>query len=192
MCATFQLSFDDVTEIKKISDEITTKYGENTAAQCFNKDFFPKSDVPIIGPESKISLLKWGFPMKGSKSVVFNARAESLAEKSIFKSSLAKRCLVPATSFYEWDKEKKKYRISDETRKLIYMAGIWKSYQTPKGIKEYYFTIITTAPNEQIGKIHNRMPAIIRQENIPLWFGDTENALKLLKPYEEQLMIGFA
>jgi putative SOS response-associated peptidase YedK len=189
MCATFQLSFDDIAEIKKISDEVTAKYGEDTAAQCFNKDFFPKSDVPIFGPESKISLLKWGFPMKGSKSVVFNARAESLAEKSMFKSGLDKRCLVPATSFYEWDKEKKKHRISDETRKLFYMAGIWKAYQNPEGIKEYFFTIITTAPNQQISRIHNRMPAIIQQENISVWFGDTDNALKLLKPYEEQLTI---
>ena len=192
MCATFQLSFDDIAEIKKISDEITAKHGEDTAIQCFNRDYFPKSEVPVIGPGDKVSLLRWGFPMKGSKSVVFNARAESLGEKGMFKNSLDKRCLVPATSFYEWDKEKKKYRISDETRKLFYMAGIWKAYQNLEGVKEYYFTIITTAPNEQIGKIHNRMPAIIRQENIPLWFSDTENALKLLKPYEERLMIGFA
>jgi len=64
MCATFQLSFDDIAEIKNISDEITVKYGEDAATQCFNKDFYPKNEVPIIGPESKISLLKWGFPMK--------------------------------------------------------------------------------------------------------------------------------
>lgn len=124
MCATFQLSFDDIAEIKEISDEITIKYGEGTATQCFNKDFFPKSKVPIIGPESKVSLLNWGFPMKGSKNVVFNARAENLADKNMFKSSLDKRCLVPATSFYEWDRQKKKYRIFDETRKLFYIAGI--------------------------------------------------------------------
>jgi putative SOS response-associated peptidase YedK len=189
MCATYQLSFDDIAEIKKISDDITAKYGEDTASQCFSKDFYPKDEVPIIGPENKISLLRWGFPMKGSKSVVFNARAESLADKGMFKSSLDKRCLVPATSFYEWDKAKKKYRISSETRRLFYMAGIWKVFMNPAGDKEFCFTIITTSPNDQISRIHNRMPAIISPESIPVWFADTENALKLLKPFEEQLAI---
>jgi putative SOS response-associated peptidase YedK len=107
----------------------------------------------------------------------------------MFKSSLDKRCLIPATSFYEWDMEKKKYRISSETRKLFYMAGIWKAFMNPTGDKKFCFTIITTSPNNQISKIHNRMPAIIPSENIPVWFADTESALKLLKPFEEQLEI---
>ena len=66
MCATYQLSFDDLKEIRNIADQITKKFGKEGSARCFSKDFFPKSLAPVIGPEDKVSLLKWGFPMRDS------------------------------------------------------------------------------------------------------------------------------
>lgn len=189
MCATFQLCFDDSDDIRELSGAITEKYGDEAAAQCFGRDFFPKSEAPVIGPGKTVSLLKWGFPMKGSKNVVFNARAESLAEKSMFQSSLEKRCLVPATAFYEWNREKTKYRISGGDRGLFYMAGLWKAFVTPAGEKEFRFTIITTAPNGQVERIHSRMPALIPSGDIAVWFGETQDALRLLTPSPALLQI---
>jgi len=189
MCATFQLSFDDVMEIKNIADEITKKYGSETAEHCFNKDYFPKSEVPIVGAENKVSLLRWGFPLQGSGNVIFNARSESLAEKSMFKTVNTNRCLVPATAFYEWDKEKRKYRISLVNGRLFYMAALWEGIVQADGKKKYYFTIITTEANMQIKQIHNRMPAIITKEYIQAWLNGNTDDIKLLKPIEEIMTI---
>lgn len=141
MCAIFQLSFEDIKEIKNMADEITKKYENEAAEQCFNVDLYPKSTALVLGPQKKGTLMKWGFPMRGSSNVVFIARAESLNEKSMFRSSLANRCLIPATSFYEWSKEKKKYRIKTEPSRMIYMAALWKPYLY-QGNKVYCFTKI--------------------------------------------------
>lgn len=188
MCATYQLAFEDIKEIKEIADKITEKYGSAEAKRCFSSDFFPKSTAPVIGPENKVALLKWGFPMKGISRVIFNARSENLESKSIYKTALEHRCLVPVTSFYEWDKDKTKYKIFIETAKLFYLAGLWKEYLI-SGSKVFCYTIITTEPNEQMKKIHNRMPAILTPEQSPLWVGgSTKDALRLLKPFDEELV----
>lgn len=188
MCAIFQLSFDDIKEIKDIADEITRKYGNEAAEQCFNVDRYPKSTAPVLGPQRKVALMRWGFPMKGNSNVIFNARAESLTEKMMFKDSLANRCLIPATSFYEFDKEKKKYRVNVEQTGLIYLAALWKPYLF-QGNKGFCFCIITTEPNEQIEKIHSRMPAIIPANDTQVWLEGGAGALGLLKPVEQPMMI---
>jgi putative SOS response-associated peptidase YedK len=189
MCATYQLSFDDLKEIRSIADQITKKYGKEESARCFSKDFFPKSLAPVIGPEDKVSLLKWRFPMRNSSQVVFNARADKLEISPMYRASLNNRCLVPITSFYEWDKEKKKYRISLENQRLFYLAGLWKEYLID-GNKSFFYTIITTEPNEQIGQIHNRMPAIISGEDANSWIaGNTRSMLSLLKPFDAHVCI---
>ena len=188
MVASIHIIFDYIPEFKKISEEITKKYGPEAADRTFSRDIFPKYEAPVIGKKRQVLLLKWGFPMKDSNQVVFNARAEGLTEKSMFKSSLGKRCLVPATSFYEWNEEKKKYRIAPENKRSFYLAGLWKEYII-NGSKSFYFTIITTAPSKQMETIHNRMPAIITPDHSQDWLSDRMDALKLLRPYEKVLTI---
>lgn len=189
MCAIYQLTFDDFKEIKDIADKIAEKYGQDEANRCFSNDFYPKSLAPVVGPENRISLLSWGFLMKNKKSVIFNARSESLETSSLYKTALSNRCLIPATSFYEWDSDKTKYRISVENQKLFYFAGLWKKYII-NGSRIFCYTIITTEPNSQISQIHNRMPAIITMEERRSWFeNDIENALKMLKPANPILSI---
>lgn len=190
MCAIFQLAFEDIKEIKDIANEVTRKYGSEAAEQCFNIDLYPKSTAPVIGPQRKVALMRFGFSLRGSNKVVFNARAESLTEKSMFKTSLVNRCLVPATSFYEFDKEKKKYSFKTEQGGLFYLAALWKSYMH-EGNKVYCFCIITTAPNEQIGRIHSRMPAIIPAESTQEWLESSGEVLGLLKPMEQEMMVEY-
>lgn len=189
MCATYQLSFDDLAEIKEISDEITNKYGEDAANRAFSGDFFPKSEAPVIGKRNQIIMLKWGFPMKNSKRVIFNARAESLTEKPLYRGIISNRCLVPATAFYEWDSSKTKYRISVDGARLFYMAALWKAETINDNTKVYYYTIITTEPNRQIKEIHSRMPAIIAPENSKAWLRDNKKALSLLRPFETEMTL---
>jgi putative SOS response-associated peptidase YedK len=189
MCATYQLSFDDLAEIKKIADEITHKYGGEAANRTFGNDFYPKSEAPVIGKRNQVVMLKWGFPTKDTKKIIFNARAESLTEKNLYKGILSNRCLVPATAFYEWSGDKTKYRISVGGASLFYMAALWKAEILNDNQKAYYYTIITTEPNRQMKEIHSRMPAIIAPENSQIWLNDESAAFRLLRPYEAEMKL---
>lgn len=184
MCATFQLAADDVEEIHRITQDIDAKYGEGSGLACLEHDFFPKQAIPVIGPGGKISLLQWGFPMKNSAQVVFNARAESLREKPMFRSCLSNHCLIPATLFYEWDKSKKKFKVAFSDRPFFYMAGLWRREQKPDGSKLFCTTIITTAPNRTIGQIHNRMPAVLAGDDVQRWLSGGAESLDLLRTFE--------
>lgn len=188
MCAIFQLAKEDNEEIKYIADEITRRYGGEAAEKCFNADLYPKSAAPVIGPQHKVALMRFGFPVKDEKNVVFNARAETLTQKAMFRTSLSNRCLVPATAFYEFDKDKKKHRFIPESGGIIYFAALWKPY-FHENKKVFDFCIITTQPNEQIGKIHSRMPAIIAAADSSEWLEGDMTALELLKPLERGIVM---
>jgi len=193
MCATFQIfSDDEVEDLRNICNQIQKKYGDEAVAKYTHSDFYPKSLVPVIDPNNDVTLLKWGFPMSGKSEVIFNARAESLNEKPIYKNCLTNRCLILATAFYEWSKaeNKRKVQISLADETFFYLAGLWKTYQNADGNKETYFTIITTEPSEQMKAIHHRMPAIITKEYAPLWLSNYwVDACGLLRPYERELKI---
>lgn len=126
MCATFLLSSEDSTEIRNICEELTKKYGKEATDKALNTDLYPKSTAAVIGAGGRPALLKWGFPFQGRSDTLFNARAESLETKGVYRSILNNRCLIPATRFYEWDKAKKKYVFTVDSG-LFFMAGLWKT-----------------------------------------------------------------
>lgn len=188
MCATFLLSSGDAEEIRNICDELTKKYGRERAERTFDKDLYPKGEAPVIGGNGRAALLKWGFPLKGS-GTAFNARAESLEEKKMYSTVLRNRCLIPATAFYEWDKEKRKHRIAVADAKVFYMAGLWRAELLPDGAREFCFTIITTEPNDQIREIHGRMPAIIAPEEREKWLGGMGHISEMLRTFDGKMTI---
>lgn len=106
----------------------------------------------------------------GYKSI--NARGESVAARPAFRAAFrARRCLVPATGFYEWKAlagRKQPYLISLKSGELFSFAGLWETWIGPEG-ELRSFTIITTAPNELMARIHERMPAIIAREHYARW-----------------------
>ena len=80
-------------------------------------EIYPTENAPVIVKKKhkQLKLFKWGFPPSYTKRPIINARAETIDEKPTFRESFQKkRCLVPATSFFEWKKDKKgkiKHRI---------------------------------------------------------------------------------
>ena len=101
-----------------------------------------------------------------------NARGESVAAKPAFRAAFRqRRCLVPASGFYEWkvqDGGKQPYLIRPRGGGLLSFAGLWESWAGPEG-EVRSFTIITTEPNELMARIHDRMPAIIPREQHARW-----------------------
>lgn len=123
-----------------------------------------------------------------------NARKETIMELKTFKPLMEKnkRCLVIADSFIEWEtigKEKLPYRFILPDQPVFAFAGLY-SWWKDKATQEWYksFTILTTEPNEKVGKLHNRMPVILSKEEEKIWLsGDVPFAdlLTLCDPFPD-------
>lgn len=163
----------------------------------------PSMEVPIIIRESpnRAVMMKWGlvpFWAKDAKigNRMINARAETVQTKPAFRTSLKrKRCLVPATGFYEWRRTKDGkiphfVRMKDES--FFAFAGLYDHWKDAEGNKLVTFTIITTEPNALMSKIHNRMPVILQPEDEQVWLENKELAsdqlVRLFKPYPARSM----
>ncbi len=121
--------------------------------------------------------LHWGLIPSWSKdrkisSHLINARSETLSEKPSFRAAFKKRrCLIPATGFYEWQKTesgKHPYHIHRPDYSLFALAGLWEHWEN-QGETVYSCTIVTTAANELMQPIHDRMPVVVERENYSIW-----------------------
>ena len=147
------------------------------------------------------AFMRWGLvpfwakdPKIGARMI--NARAETVAEKSAFRNALKKhRCLVLADGYYEWQKTpvgKRPFRIVMRSGEPFAMAGLWETWKNPQGNVVTSCTIITTASNDFLIPIHNRMPVILPREKEELWLEpDNDDAAVLagiLTPYSDEGM----
>jgi putative SOS response-associated peptidase YedK len=127
---------------------------------------------------------------------MFNARAETIAEKPSFKNAFQKRrCLIPADGFYEWQKlgkVKKPLRFSLKSGEPFGFAGLYETWISPEQKPVNTCTIITTAANELTLPIHDRMPVILSKDNEAAWIDpdnhDQKELLSILKPYTSNEM----
>ncbi|CDZ24596.1 hypothetical protein CCDG5_1486 [[Clostridium] cellulosi] len=191
MCAVYKLKLKPDGEIIR---KIKERYGEEIAMDYLDAQLFPKSTAPVLGPSRKIALLKWGFPVSGKSRIVFNARAESLTQKPMFKSCIQNRCIVPATGFFEWGEaggKKQKYEIETDDE-VMYFAALFKKFYDSNGEKVFCYTIITTPPNDEMAKIHSRMPAILDAEGQQKWLDPQTDPADILLPYPKSLVISRA
>jgi len=133
---------------------------------------------------------------KRLKFSTFNARADNLLKSAAFRNSVSnKRCVVLASFFYEPDKINYPkpphpwhlFRFRDQT--VMLMAGLYNIWKDPKTNEELYtFTIITTEPNEVVGKFHSRSPVLLQSvDEATEWLNpdmvEKEQIMEFLKPY---------
>jgi len=119
-----------------------------------------------------------------------NARAETVAEKPSFRDAFAdRRCLVLADGFYEWQGHrgsKQPYRIARADGEPFAFAGLWETWGSNGGTLRTT-TIVTTASNETVGAVHDRMPVILEPDEERRWLaGDDADELRsMLDPYPD-------
>jgi putative SOS response-associated peptidase YedK len=122
--------------------------------------------------------LRWGLIPSWARDVkagaaLINARIETVAEKPSFRSAWkARRCLVPASGYYEWRPEegiKQPYWIHDAERPMIMFGGIWENWKTPEGEWLRSFAIITTAAGDDMVELHDRTPLMLSGEVLHAW-----------------------
>lgn len=164
----------------------------------------PMQASPVVAIDDGrrvMQLMRWGLVPSWSKDEtignrLINARAETVREKPSFRASFKRRrCLVPATGYFEW----KELPGSLPTKKLkapmyftiregepFSFAGLWDTWERFDGKKLATFTIITTEPNALAAQVHNRMPVILPRSGESTWLeGDDESAASLLRSYPE-------
>ncbi|MFW8593373.1 SOS response-associated peptidase [Cribrihabitans neustonicus] len=167
----------------------------------------PTTQVHAVRPgedSRRLVSMRWGFLPHWYKTenggpLLINARAETVAEKPAFRAACrSRRCLVPATGFYEWTKDEQGARlpwyITRRDGAPIAFAGIWQSWEarspeaTAGGAVDTC-AIITTAANSTMKAIHHRMPLVLEPEDWPLWLGEEgRGAAKLMQPGAEDVL----
>jgi len=159
----------------------------------------PTHEAPVIragaGGAREVALLRWGLVPSWAKelsigSKLINARCETLGEKPAFRAAFrARRCIVPASGFFEWTGEQR-YRVPHAItvpgHEIVPFAGLWEAWKAPDGRTLETYTIVTTEANGFVSGMHDRMPAILEERDIDAWLGGSvEEAQAALKPYAE-------
>lgn len=160
--------------------------------------------VTVTADESNIRHLKtmrWGLipswakdPSIGNK--LANARGETVAEKPSFRSAFrTRRCLIPASGFYEWKTDagkKNPWFISYKSGEPLAMAGLWEIWRDPAGEIIETCCIITTEPNLVMEPIHDRMPVLLDPDQWTAWLSPNDrradSVLSMIKPHAAEGM----
>ena len=154
----------------------------------------PTNIVPVYATSKsrKISLfpMVWGFKLEASRPLIINARFETVADKPTFQESwLHHRCAVPASYFYEWEHiirsdGKKvtgdKFMIQPIGMQGFYFAGLYR-FEEQSGLKYPVFTIITRDASEDVKEIHDRMPVMIKKDDVREWINPEGNPEKVME-----------
>jgi len=140
-------------------------------------DIFPKDVAPVFTPDSdKPSLIRWGFERFDKKDVLINARAETITAWQTFrKGFLERRCVIPVSGFYEWDKNKNKKYFVNGNGKLLYLCGFTKPFDG-----ENRFIILTKESTPPVKKYHNRIPVIADKSVVRRYLSDMSFASEFI------------
>ena len=137
----------------------------------------PADIVPVLATSRRGNKacfpMQWGFNME-KRSMLPNARAETAATKPLFQSAWqSHRCVIPASWYYEWEhflrpNGKKetgdKYLIQPKGDRITWLCGL---YRFENGLP--HFVVLTRAPAEDIAFIHDRMPLLLREQDVDEW-----------------------
>lgn len=168
----------------------------------------PTQPAPVVRmnprqaePQRQFVGLHWGLvpSWAGDRTIgnrMINARAETAADKPAFRAALRRRrCLVVADGFYEWQRVGKLRRpmfIHMRDDRPFAFAGLWESWEGADHSALESCTILTTAANDLVRPVHDRMPVIVAPEDYGRWLDPLvqtpEPVLPLLRPYPSEAM----
>lgn len=202
MCGRFYLDVD-FDEVLRHYFDVVNDYPIN---EYEPREIFPSNQIPVVHRGKKVDrtihLMKWGFAPSFMNKLLINARSETVYEKKLFKEAFfRRRCLVPASGYYEWEKkmdennkiQKIKHSFERPDQKIFSMAGIYDRFFDKDGQAFWAVTILTQAATEQVSHIHDRMPLILDREMEKNWIKeydtDYSKLFKILKQTGPELMI---
>lgn len=187
MCGRYSaLTEDEIIEVRSIIQEVSMRLVkddmDNYVAPMH--EIRPTDKAPIVTKVSDgiaFESGKFGFKSWDGKGVIINARSETVTEKGMFAKHInTGRCVVPAGEYYEWREhsdadadtskksksktKKRKYFITDREGNMLFFAGLYRDYD---GERE--FVIITKEASGAVTEVHDRMPVILRVDQLEAW-----------------------
>lgn len=208
MCFHYALS----AEAQKVSNRFNATFGTTYSyKKTFHARGFSHPHMPVVADAKPEEFLpfQWGLipgwvkdatQAAEIRSMTLNAKAETVFEKPSFRNAIKKRrCIIPATGFFEWKEwngKKYPYFISLKNEEIFAFGGIWEEWTDRAGTGEiiYSFSILTTEANPMMAEIHNtkkRMPFILPPGAEHEWLDPRlrEYELKeIMRPLDENLM----
>ncbi len=186
MCGRFELK----TKFDKLPKVLKQDYPLGLDSKYETQNLIKPTDpILVIKNEGtlKTTFMSWGFispwakdPFDKERPRPFNARSESVQEKKLFSGSWKhKRCLIPASGFFE-----KKYLIRKENHEPFWLGGIWSKWISSDGAELESCCILTTESNEIVKSFHHRMPVVVPNGYEEQWTEQVKdiNELKGLLP----------
>lgn len=168
-----------------------------------NYNICPTTRIHTVTSENghrRLRPMRWGFlphwyrtPSDGP--LLINARADGVAEKPAFRAAAReRRCLIPASGFYEWTKDAEGRRLPWYIRpakgEILALAGIWQVWD--RGDAPFATcAIVTTEANAAMSAIHHRMPVILAPGDWPLWLGEAGKGAAALMHAPPEDALGF-
>lgn len=191
------------------------RYGETEGAETLARRFnaalrapatepryniAPTQHAPVLTLEDGglgLSLYRWGLRPGWAKDKApepINARSEDAAAKPYFRSAFrSRRCLVPATGFYEWQKTpdgKVPHWIHRADGEPLTFAGLWEVWAPRDAEPVHSFCILTTTPNPVMSPIHDRMPVVLEGDARDAWLDpgvSVPDLQALMRPWDGEL-----
>lgn len=161
----------------------------------------PVATIRQAGAKRILSTMRWGLIPSWATdtsigSRLINGRSETVLEKPAFRESFRmRRCLIPADGFYEWKKagnERHPFHFAMKDHSLFAFAGIWDRWKSPTGRVLESCSILTTAPNELMEGVHDRMPVILPPQHYQTWLTasatESKRLVELLVPFDASVM----
>ena len=180
MCYRFYIDLFFRKKLKKDMDDGGMSLRENAFDElCRARDVHPSETALVVARPNNVltaECMKWGFTGPVDNGLLFNARSETAGEKYTFADSfLKRRCVIPASGFYEWDRNKARFRFFREDDGLLWLAGI---YREEMGLLR--FTILTREAAGCMIPVHSRMPLTIEKEDIRSWISDDDSYASMI------------
>ena len=174
MCGRFLVSGEELKEILEAAEASADACMGQLSFTFRGGEVFPSDTVPVITANG-VRFMTWGFPsILENQRAHINARSETAATSKTFGEAMAaRRCIVPASAYFEWKqtgkKHKDKYEFTLPGRTPLYMAGIYTA--------DGQFAILTREAASSMTDIHGRMPVILPKSLIGLWINQSSEVM---------------
>ena len=181
MCGRFELN----TNFENLPDVLKKDYPIGLDQKYETQNLIrPMDPILVIKNEGRIktTFMSWGFispwskdPFDKTRPRPFNARSETVGKNKLFSGSWKhKRCLIPASGFFE-----RNYRIRKENYETFWLGGIWSKWISLDGTELESCCVLTTEPNSLIKPLHYRMPIVVPNGYEEQWTEQIKDADKL-------------
>ena len=189
MCGRFVRSFTVDELILEINEVVPSVQVINDAPGYSWKPHFnlaPSTVIPVVSFRNGrvvVESMRWGFDSGVGSQLVINARAESIAEKPMFRNLLPRyRCVVPMDGFYEWHRDGKRktpFYVAREDSQRMWVAGVWRQFGEESRAQ---VVLLTKESEEPLQSVHHRSPCQLTINDALTWTTDDEVPQDLFHP----------